>query len=73
MKDFKLGINLWTQTGTWQELLDAAAAVDRLGYEQPLGLGPPQGDLRRPAPADLRGLDDDHRLGHGHAATSSSG
>ncbi|MGA3030440.1 MAG: LLM class flavin-dependent oxidoreductase [Candidatus Limnocylindrales bacterium] len=33
MDDFKIGINLWTQTGSWQEMLDAAGAVDRLGYE----------------------------------------
>jgi alkanesulfonate monooxygenase SsuD/methylene tetrahydromethanopterin reductase-like flavin-dependent oxidoreductase (luciferase family) len=33
MNDFKMGINLWTQAGTWQEMLDAAKLVDRLGYE----------------------------------------
>ena len=33
MSDFKIGINLWSQGGSWQELLEAAQAVDRLGYE----------------------------------------
>jgi alkanesulfonate monooxygenase SsuD/methylene tetrahydromethanopterin reductase-like flavin-dependent oxidoreductase (luciferase family) len=33
MNDFKMGINLWTQAGTWQEILDAATLVDGLGYE----------------------------------------
>lgn len=33
MNDFKLGINLWTQGATWPSLLDAARAVDGLGYE----------------------------------------
>jgi alkanesulfonate monooxygenase SsuD/methylene tetrahydromethanopterin reductase-like flavin-dependent oxidoreductase (luciferase family) len=33
MNDFKIGINLWSQAGSWAELLDAAQAVDRLGYE----------------------------------------
>lgn len=29
----RLGINLWSQAGTWPELLDAALRVDRLGYD----------------------------------------
>lgn len=33
MNDFKMGINLWTQAGTWQEILDAAKSVDDLGYD----------------------------------------
>lgn len=33
MHEFKLGINLWSQGGSWTELLEAAQAVDRLGYE----------------------------------------
>jgi alkanesulfonate monooxygenase SsuD/methylene tetrahydromethanopterin reductase-like flavin-dependent oxidoreductase (luciferase family) len=33
VNDFKIGINLWSQGGTWSELLDAARAVDELGYE----------------------------------------
>ena len=33
MSEFKVGINLWSQAGTWAELLDAAKTVDRLGYE----------------------------------------
>ena len=33
MNDFKIGINLWSQGTSWDELLDAAKAVDRLGYE----------------------------------------
>ena len=33
MSDFKLGINLWTQAGTWDEMLEAARLVDGLGYE----------------------------------------
>jgi alkanesulfonate monooxygenase SsuD/methylene tetrahydromethanopterin reductase-like flavin-dependent oxidoreductase (luciferase family) len=33
MRDFKLGINLWTQAGSWAELLEGARTVDRLGYE----------------------------------------
>jgi len=33
MSEFKVGINLWSQSGSWAELLEAAEAVDRLGYE----------------------------------------
>ncbi len=33
MSEFKVGINLWSQAGSWTELLEAAQAVDRLGYE----------------------------------------
>src|SRR5664280_3660743 len=33
MSEFKVGINLWSQAGTWAELLDAAKTVDRLGYD----------------------------------------
>jgi len=33
MSDFKIGIVLWNQAGTWTELMDAARAVDDLGYE----------------------------------------
>ena len=32
MSDVKLGILLWSQAGTWPEMLDAAKRVDRLGY-----------------------------------------
>ena len=32
MSDVKLGILLWSQAGTWHEMLDAARRVDRLGY-----------------------------------------
>lgn len=32
MTDLKCGILLWTQAATWQEQLDAAQRVDRLGY-----------------------------------------
>ena len=32
MSDVKLGILLWSQAGTWKEMLDAARRVDRLGY-----------------------------------------
>jgi alkanesulfonate monooxygenase SsuD/methylene tetrahydromethanopterin reductase-like flavin-dependent oxidoreductase (luciferase family) len=32
MTDLKLGILLWSQGATWQEQLDAARRVDRLGY-----------------------------------------
>src|SRR6187397_1868843 len=32
MSDVKLGILLWSQTGTWHEMLEAARLVDRLGY-----------------------------------------
>src|SRR4051812_20914772 len=31
--DLKLGILLWSQAGTWPELLDGAKRVDALGYE----------------------------------------
>lgn len=34
MNGYKIGINLWSQGGTWQELLSRAQAVDSLGYEQ---------------------------------------
>ena len=33
MTDLKLGINLWSQAATWDEMLDAARRVDRLGYD----------------------------------------
>ena len=33
MNDFKMGINLWTQAGSWQEIIDAAKSVDELGYD----------------------------------------
>jgi alkanesulfonate monooxygenase SsuD/methylene tetrahydromethanopterin reductase-like flavin-dependent oxidoreductase (luciferase family) len=33
MTDLKLGMLLWSQTGTWPEMLDAARRIDRLGYE----------------------------------------
>ncbi|MDO8485265.1 MAG: LLM class flavin-dependent oxidoreductase [Candidatus Limnocylindrales bacterium] len=33
MTDLKLGILLWSQTATWDETLDAAKRVDRLGYD----------------------------------------
>jgi alkanesulfonate monooxygenase SsuD/methylene tetrahydromethanopterin reductase-like flavin-dependent oxidoreductase (luciferase family) len=33
MTDLKLGINLWSQAATWDELLDAARRIDRLGYD----------------------------------------
>jgi len=33
VSEFKVGINLWSQAGSWTELLDAAKAVDSLGYE----------------------------------------
>jgi alkanesulfonate monooxygenase SsuD/methylene tetrahydromethanopterin reductase-like flavin-dependent oxidoreductase (luciferase family) len=32
-RDLKLGILLWSQAATWQELLDGAKLVDRLGYD----------------------------------------
>jgi len=32
MTDLKLGILLWTQAATWEEQLEAAKRVDRLGY-----------------------------------------
>lgn len=33
MTDLKLGILLWSQGATWDETLDAARRVDRLGYD----------------------------------------
>jgi len=33
MNEFKVGINLWNQGGTWKELLETAVEVDHLGYE----------------------------------------
>ena len=33
MTDLRLGINLWSQSATWPEMLDAARRVDRLGYD----------------------------------------
>jgi alkanesulfonate monooxygenase SsuD/methylene tetrahydromethanopterin reductase-like flavin-dependent oxidoreductase (luciferase family) len=33
MAEFKIGINLWSQGGTWAELVETAERVDRLGYE----------------------------------------
>ena len=32
MSDVKLGILLWSQAAAWDEMLDAAKLVDRLGY-----------------------------------------
>jgi alkanesulfonate monooxygenase SsuD/methylene tetrahydromethanopterin reductase-like flavin-dependent oxidoreductase (luciferase family) len=34
VSDFKIGINLWSQVGTWPELLDTARLVEELGYEE---------------------------------------
>jgi alkanesulfonate monooxygenase SsuD/methylene tetrahydromethanopterin reductase-like flavin-dependent oxidoreductase (luciferase family) len=33
MTDIRLGILLWSQAGTWREMLDAAQRVDRAGYD----------------------------------------
>ena len=33
MTDLKFGILLWNQAASWDEMLDAARRVDRLGYE----------------------------------------
>ena len=33
MTDFRFGILLWSQVGTWPEMLDAARRIDRLGYD----------------------------------------
>jgi alkanesulfonate monooxygenase SsuD/methylene tetrahydromethanopterin reductase-like flavin-dependent oxidoreductase (luciferase family) len=33
MTELQLGILLWSQVGTWPEMLDAARRVDRLGYD----------------------------------------
>jgi alkanesulfonate monooxygenase SsuD/methylene tetrahydromethanopterin reductase-like flavin-dependent oxidoreductase (luciferase family) len=33
MNDLKIGINLWSQAAAWPDMLEAAQAVDRLGYE----------------------------------------
>ena len=33
MTNLKLGILLWSQAATWDEMLDAAKRVDRLGYD----------------------------------------
>jgi len=33
MAEFKIGINLWSQGGSWAQLLETAERVDRLGYE----------------------------------------
>src|SRR6266508_5805131 len=33
MTNLKLGILLWSQAASWQEMLDAAKRVDRLGYD----------------------------------------
>ena len=33
MTDLRLGINLWSQSATWPELLAAARRVDALGYD----------------------------------------
>ena len=33
MTDFRFGILLWSQAGTWPEMLDAARRIDRLGYD----------------------------------------
>jgi alkanesulfonate monooxygenase SsuD/methylene tetrahydromethanopterin reductase-like flavin-dependent oxidoreductase (luciferase family) len=33
MTDLKLGINLWSQAATWDEVLDAVRRIDRLGYD----------------------------------------
>ena len=33
MADIRLGINLWSQAATWPDILAAAQAADRLGYD----------------------------------------
>ena len=63
MSDVKLGILLWSQAATWNEMLDAARRVDRLGLRPPVDVGSPLRDLRRPVPADLRGLVAAQRMG----------
>ncbi len=33
MSNFKIGINLWSQAASWEEMLEAGRAVDSLGFE----------------------------------------
>ena len=71
MTDLKLGILLWSQAASWAEMLEAAQRVDRLGLRPPLDVGPPVRDLRRPVPADLRGLVGARRVGDGDRADAA--
>ena len=52
----RLGINLWSQASDWPSFLGGRPAGGRAGLRPHLDVGPRAGDLRRPGPADLRGL-----------------
>ena len=57
MTDLKTGILLWSQAATWPEMHRRGDAGRSARLRPPLDVGPPVRDLRRPVPADLRGLD----------------
>ena len=71
MTDLKPGILLWNQATSWPEQLEAAQPRRPARLRPPLGVGPPLRDLRRPVPADLRGLDVARGVGDGHEADAA--
>ena len=56
MGDLRLGINLWSQAATGLSFLAAGRRADELGYDHVWTWDHLLADLRRPGPADLRGL-----------------
>jgi hypothetical protein len=66
MNDFKIGINLWSQGTSWDELLDAAKAVDRLGYEHLWTWDHVKAIFGDPNQPIFEGWTDGHGVGDGH-------
>ena len=56
MSEVRLGIALWSQASDWRSFLDAGRPGRTARLRPRLDLGPPLRDLRRPGPADLRGV-----------------
>ena len=71
MSDLKLGILLWSQARDLAGDARRRAAGRPARLRPPLDVGPPLRDLRRPVPADLRGLVAARRLGHGDGADTA--
>ena len=72
MAGVKLGVNLWSQASDWPAFLAAGLRADAARLRPPLDLGPHLRHLRRPAPADLRGLHGARGPGPGDGADPGS-